>query len=278
MKIIHKISWDIATGTELERDDFFYEGSLELCGPSDAQKTAQEQAQSEANTMQADFSSQFKEQQGLLNSFLIPQLEGMISDPQGFGATAIADMNANLVNTTGAQALNATKAANASFDTQNMAGLPSGVQQVIKSQIASGAGNEVAQGTNQIQLANAQEKLQQQQFGLQQLPGAEAALGAAPQTGQLSISANQNSANQAYQMAQQGTWWQGLLGGALQAGLGFATGGLSTLASGAGGVFSGGSVGGQSDPALGTPSYMNNGPVPTLSAPQGPGGFGTVPK
>lgn len=248
MKIIRSISWDIETGAELERDDFFYEGSLELCGPSQAELTAQQQAAQESQDLQADFKSQFKEQQGLLNNFLIPQLEGMVNNPQGFGATALADMNANLVNTVGQQAKNANQTANANFDTNNMAGLPSGVQQVIKAQIASGAGNQVAQGSNQIQLANAQEQTQQQQFGLQGLAGAETALGAAPQTGQLQLSANQNSSQQAYQIAQQGSWWQPIVGGLVSAGLGIATGGLSTIAQGAMGAFSsGGGGGGEAD-------------------------------
>lgn len=233
MKIIRSISWDIGTGAELERDDFFYEGSLELCGPSQAELTAQQQAAQESQDLQADFKSQFKEQQGLLNNFLIPQLEGMITNPQGFGATALADMTSNLVNTTGQQALNANQQANANFDTNNMAGLPSGVQQVIKAQIGSGAGNTIASGENQIGLANAQEKIQQQQFGYQGLAGAEQALGAAPQTGGLQLSANENASKQAYQIAQQGSWWQPIVGGLVSAGLGVATGGASLLAQGA---------------------------------------------
>jgi len=265
MKIITSITWNMETLEVVAREDFDYEGPLELCGPSQAQYTAQEQAQSEATSLQNDFNTQFGEQQGLLNSFLIPQLEGMINNPQGFGAPALAAMQSSLVNNVGAQAANATQSANASFDTNNMAGLPSGVEQAIKAQIASGAGNTVAQGANQIQLQNAQEKLAQQQFGYQGLAGAESALGAAPQTGGLAISANQNSANQANTIAQAGNWWQGMLGSAIGAGLGIATGGLSTMASGAGSFLGGG---GGAGGAMGL-GDAGGGSVPGLGATTG---------
>ena len=261
MRINWSITWDIETWAEQARDDFWYEGPLELCGPSQSESTAQAQSAAEASSMMADFTQQFGEQQSLLNNTLIPQLEGMISNPQGFGATAIADMNANLVNTVGQQALNAKQSSAQNFDTNNLAGLPSGVQQVVQSGIASGAGNAIASGSNQIQLANSQEKLQQQQQGLSGLMSAESALGAAPQTGALAENAKNSAFSQAYSMQQQGNWWQPILGGVLNSGLSLATGGLGNLFSSgapataganAGNIGAGGYTGGQTGGGIGS--------------------------
>lgn len=212
-----------------------------MCGgPSQAEYTAQEQAAQESTMLQNTFQTQFGEQQGLLNNFLIPQLQGMITNPAGFGPAGLADLTSQLVNTTGAQAANAKQGAQAQFDTNNLAGLPSGVKEAVMSQIASGAGNQVASGQTQIGIANAQLKSQQQQFGLQGLAGAEQALGQVPQSGQLMLGANQNSAQQAQAISQQGNMWQNILGGVVNgvvgAGMGLATGGLSTLFSGGGGI------------------------------------------
>ncbi len=218
-------------------------------GPSQAEKDAQAQSAAESAAMFKDFQTQFGEQQGFVNNFLKPQLESMYLSPQGFGATALADLDANLVNTTGVQAANARQASQAQFNTANMAGLPSGVEQAIQSQIGSAAGNTVAQGSNQIQLANQQYKNQQQMTALQDLQNIPQLMGMSPQVGGLLTSANQNSFKQADTINQEsiaGDFWgnlgQGLLGGLINGAAGVLTGGLTSLGQMGGGGGQAGSV------------------------------------
>jgi glutamate dehydrogenase/leucine dehydrogenase len=172
--------------------------------------------------------------QNVLHGFLLPQLEGMVTNPQGFGATAVSDMNAALMNNVATQWGSARQQANQALATQNAAGLPSGVGAVINSQLGSSAAGEVAGGMTNIQLANEQAKLQQQQNALSMVPGTVQLLGALPQSASAMLQANQNRFGQQYQMAQQGSQWMNILGGVLgagtQAGLAALTGGASTAA------------------------------------------------
>jgi hypothetical protein len=248
-------SFDIETLEPLEFTIFDYPDSgpvVRLCGSgaSQSETTAQQQTAAEAQTLQNDFNVQWGEQQQFMNNLLLPNLRGMYTDPIGFGASAIADLDANLVNTTGIQAANAKQASQAQFGTANMAGLPSGVEQAIQSQIGSAAGNTIAQGSNQIQLANQQYKNQQQMYALsalQQIPGM---LGGAPQVGGLLTGANQASFGMASTIQQQnqaGDFWgnlgQGLLGGLINGAAGVLTGGLTSLGQLGGGGGGGGAAG-----------------------------------
>jgi hypothetical protein len=205
-------------------------------GPSQSEITQQQQAAAESAALFNNFQSQFANQQNFLTNFLEPQLKSMYENPTGFGPVALADLDANLVNTTGTQAAGARQASQAAFDTQNMAGLPSGVEQAIQSQIRSSAGNTIAQGSNQIQLANQQYKNQQQMTALSGLEAVPVMLGMSPQVGGLLTGANQNAFNSANTINQQsiaGNFWgnlgQGLLGGLINGAAGVLTGGLTGL-------------------------------------------------
>jgi hypothetical protein len=272
-------SLDIETLKPLESVYFDYpEGAtlVRLCGgPSQAEINAQQQAAAESGQLLADFQTQFAEQQGYLNQFLVPQLQSMFLNPQGFGPTAIADLDAQLVNTTGAQALNAKQSSQEAFATQNMKGLPSGVEQAIQAQIGSAAGNTVAQGNLNIGLANQQYKNQQQMTALAGLENVPQMFGMSPQTGGLLTGANQNSFNQARQIAQQGNFWgnlgQGLLGGLIGQVPGLIAGGFGNLDSSGGssfgeqiGNFFTGLGGGTSGPS--TAPFVNGGGV-SMSGP-----------
>lgn len=246
-------SFDIETLQPLESVYFDYPDSaplVRLCGgPSAAEQNAQQQAASESLMLQNDFVSQFSEQQSFLNNFLTPQLKSMYENPTGFGPVAIADLEAQLVNTTGAQALNAKQSSQEAFATQNMKGLPSGVEQAIQAQIDSAAGNTVAQGNLNIGLANQQYKNQQQMTALAGLENIPQMLGMSPQVGNLLTNSNKNSFDQAHTINQEGSFGSnllsGVLGGLINAGVGFATGGMSTLMQGAGAASSiAGSAGG----------------------------------
>jgi hypothetical protein len=213
---------------------------------SDAEKQAQQQSAQEATYLQSMMKTQFAEQQGLLNNVLLPQLQQMATNPQGFGAKALSAMQSQLINTVGTQLSSQEKSVQSQFATQNMAGLSSGVQAAIQANLAQGAAGQEAGGLQNLSIANAQLQNQQQQFGLTGLGQATSLLGAAPQSAGLGISANNAAFGQASQMAQQGSIWQNLLGGVLGAGLNFATGGLSKLG---GNIFGGG--GGQAQPTSG---------------------------
>jgi hypothetical protein len=238
-RVYTKYSFDIESLQPLESVYFDYPDSgpwVHLCGsgPSQAEQQAQQQASMESGQLLADFQTQFAEQQGYLNQFLVPQLQSMFLNPQGFGPTAMADLEASLVNTTGAQAANAKQNSQAAFATNNMAGLPSGVEQAIQSQISSAAGNTVATGTNQINLANQQYKNQQQMTALAGLQNVPQMFGMTPGTGGLLTGANQNAFNQANTINQQsiaGDFWgnlgQGLLGGLIGGGASLLEGGLT---------------------------------------------------
>lgn len=211
-----------------------YQGYLKV---SDAEKQAQAQSQQESQYLQSMMQTQFKEQQGLLNNVLIPQLTQMAQNPQGFGAQALAAMQSQMINTVGSQLSSQEKSLNNQFATQNMAGLGSGVNVALQAGLAQNAAGTEAGGLNQIAIQNAQLKNQQQQFGLQGLAGATSLLGAAPQSAGLGLQANQNNFGQSYQIAQQGNLWQNLLGGVLGAGLNFASGGMSNLDTTGGSTF-----------------------------------------
>jgi len=255
-----------------------------MCGSSapSSETTLQQQAAAESASLYNNFQSQFANQQNFISNFLQPQLQSMFENPQGFGATALADLDANLVNTTGAQAAGARQASQAAFDTQNMAGLPSGVEQAIQSQIRSSAGNTVAQGSNQIQLANQQYKNQQQMTALSGLESIPGMLGMSPQVGGLLTGANQNAfgqANTIYQQNQAGNFWgnlgQGLLGGLINGAAGVLTGGLTGLggAGGAGGMMSAAML----DQSAGGGYGAGNVAVNDAGAPSGGYGVGSVP-
>ena len=159
-----------------------------------------------------------------------------------------------------------------------MAGLPSGVEAAIQSQIGSSAGNTVAQGLNQINLANQQYKNQQQMTalsGLQQIPGM---LGMSPQVGGLLGGINGLSFNEGqtiYNQNQAGNFWgnlgQGLLGGLINGGASLLTGGLTGLG-GAGGMSAA-----MLDQSAGGGYGAGNVAVNDAGAPSGGYGIGSVP-
>ena len=258
-----------------------------MCGSSAPQSetTAQQQAAAESQGVWNDFQTQFATQQSFLNNFLQPQLETMYTNPSGFGATALADLDANLVNTTGAQAAGARQASQAAFDTQNMAGLPSGVEQAIQSQIRSSAGNTVAQGSNQIQLANQQYKNQQQMQAFQGLENLPQQFGMSPQTGGLLGGLNQlsfNEGNTIFNQNQAGNFWgnlgQGLLGGLINGGASLLTGGLTGLGQiGNMGAPGGNAAAAAMDAAAGGGYGAGNVAVNDAGAPSGGYGIGSVP-
>src|SRR6266705_2694515 len=113
-----------------------YDGFLKV---SDAEKAAQAQSAQESKYLQNMMQVQFKEQQDLLNNVLLPQLKQMATNPQGFGAKALADMQSKLINTVGSQFASQEKGLQERFATQNLPGVGSGVQEALRANLAQGA-------------------------------------------------------------------------------------------------------------------------------------------
>jgi hypothetical protein len=203
---------------------------------SQAEKDAQAQSAQESKYLQNMMQVQFKEQQDLLNNVLLPQLKQMATNPQGFGAKALADMQSKLISTVGSQFASQEKGLQERFATKNLPGVGSGVQEALRANLAQGAAGEEAGGLLNIDLANEQLKEQQRMAGISGLAGASTLLGQAPGSAGLSLQANQQRFDQSYKMAQQGSLWQNLLGGVIGAGLNFASGGLTGLLGGGGGM------------------------------------------
>lgn len=186
--------------------------------------------------------TQFQEQQGVFN-WLVNPLKQMIINPQGFGSKALADMRSYSIGTIGQQLENQQRSLQQNFASQNMAGLGSGVQVGAMAQLGSQAASQEATALQQIQIANAQAQLQQQQFGVQSLMGVGQGLGMAPQSmgGLQSALGQQFSAS--YNMAQQGGFWSNLARGVTTA-AGMALGAVADPFNPAAGMLAGAQVGG----------------------------------
>lgn len=240
-------------------------------GPSKAEQQAQAAQAAFSQQMQSLFNVQFQQDQELVGYLkaqmqpIVDHLNQIVENPTGFSPQQMSNMQSALINTAGEQYTNAIRQAQQRFATTNLRGMPSGVQEQILGQIGAQEAGVVAQGTTNIQMANAQLAQQKQAQAETLRLSALGEMGQmvgnlqniAPQTGSLFNQSNQQSFNQAYQMSQQGFGWGNLLSGVVGAGLGFATGGLSNLTSGQ--SFFGGSRGGGGTSG-GTPSWNFTGP------------------
>lgn len=216
-----------------------YDGEMKVSGKENSTySTMSQESQFLMNMMQ----TQFGEMQGVFN-YLVNPLKQMITNPQGFGAKALADMNAMAIGTVGTQLANQEKSLQQNFASQNMAGLGSGVQLGLQSYLGSQAAGEEAQALQQIQIANAQAQMQQQQFGVQALMGVGQELGAAPQSAQLLQGALGQQFSASYNMAQQGGFWSNLARGVTTA-AGMAVGAVADPLNPVQGAMAGGQVGG----------------------------------
>lgn len=195
-----------------------YQGYMKVSGgekKAAGQQTAITTALQNQATMLTDMAkTQFAEQQSLLNNTLIPQLTAMATNPEGFGAEAMAAMRSQAIGTIGTQTSMQLQRLQNQFATQNLAGLQSGVQQALKGQIGLAATGQEATALQNLDIANAQAKMQQQQFALSGLGNADQLLGQAPQAAGLATSALTGASSSAaqsfqqqYTMAQQGGFW-----------------------------------------------------------------------
>jgi hypothetical protein len=201
-------------------------------GPSQAEKTLQQEQAAETQQYMQQQSQLYGEQQNLIAT-LTPLLEQQINNPVGFSPAELADLNASNVNTTGAQYQNVQKQLNLRNASQNMAGLTSGVAAAETAGLQGMAAGTVAQNAQNTQLASAELAQQKATTAQGELLGLESGLGGqAVSMGQVENQSESSAFNQAFQEQQQSSQlMNGILGGLVNAGIGVATGGLGTAVS-----------------------------------------------
>ena len=213
-----------------------------MCSSGDATAKATEQADAAfTNTLQGSFSSAFANNQAILSS-LNTTLSNIVKNPTGFTPAALTAMRTGATDTTATQFQNAERSANAVAAAHGGGALPSGVAAQVSGQIAQGAAAQQSQEQNQITLANAQQ--QQSNYwnaisGLGNVASMENPTGYS-NSAATNSNASTNAGNLLLQSQQAG--WQdigGIISGVAGLGTAIATGGLSTLASKAGGAVGG---------------------------------------
>jgi len=204
-----------------------------LGGPSQAEQTLQQEQAAETQQYMTQQSTLFAENQDLIST-LKPLLESEINNPVGFTPQELADLNASNVNTTGAQYANVQKQLNLSNASNNMAGLTSGVAAGESAALKGAAAGTVATNATNVELANANLAQQKSQTAQSELLSLESGTGGqAVSMGQVENQSEQNAFNQAYQEQQQSSQlMNGILGGLVQAGTSYLSGGLSNIAGG----------------------------------------------
>ena len=228
---------------------------------SDAQKAARQSQIDTNNMLLSTYKQSYAQEQAILG-VLTPQLEEMAKNPQGFGATEYAALQAKIINDVGGQYSNVAKEAAREFATTNEAGLPSGVEAQVQANLAGAAAGGVATGTTNLAIANEQLKQQQQQYALSSLGGETSLL--ASQTGTAggqALSGVGAQFNQATQVYNQGSLWKNILSGVVGAGLDIATGGMSGLVTAGVGALGKAFGGGNQVPFGATPGYIPPGAI-----------------
>lgn len=196
-----------------------------------------------SNYLQNAFKTQYGAQSGIYN-FLTTTFTNMINNPNGFSQAALASLRGSTVQNIATQYNSARQtvqnnmAANGSFGSD----VKSGVNAQIMGQIAGGQAAATASGLDQIEQANEEQKIKNQQIGeegLMDVAAGENPLGfssaansAAGTVGQLGVDEAQINAeqNQNSLMSQLGgSFFKGLGGGLGSALGGSANAGLESV-------------------------------------------------
>jgi hypothetical protein len=201
-------------------------------GPSQAEQQLQEEQAAETQQYMAQQATTFAESQSLYAT-LSPLLQKEINNPTGFSAQELADLNASNVNTTGAQYANVQKQLTLANESNNMAGLTSGVAAGETAALGSAAADTVATNATNVQLANAELAQQKQQTAQSELLALQSGQGGeAISLGSVENTSENNAFQQASTMQQQSNQLgMSILGGVMGAGSSFLSGGASTLLS-----------------------------------------------
>lgn len=184
-----------------------YEVEMKASGK---EKDAQNLQASESQMLMGWAGKQFGEQQGWLNNIIMPQLQKMFTNPEGFGLKALSDMRSQAISTIGGQLEAQQKQLAANFATENMAGLGSGVQMALGAGLTQQAVGQEATALQNIDIANAQAKMQEQQWAGGALMQGVQQLGQIPGSVEQLTKSTGQQFNEAYTMAQQGGFWSNL--------------------------------------------------------------------
>lgn len=149
------------------------------CGASGAEKGLEGQEADLASILQGNYATRFASQQamlGAINSSLSPTLEAG-PNQTGFSAPELAAFNTQAINTTGANYANAAKALNGQLAGRGGdSGLESGVDQQIKSTLASQSAGQLSNeelGITQANYATGRQNYENAVSGMMALAGEE---------------------------------------------------------------------------------------------------------
>ena len=196
-----------------------------------------------ALTMNRDFSQRFGEQSDVFKNLTnqLTPIANLGPNQQGFSPQELSAMNAQAINTAGAASRNAQQSVAGTLAGQevgpyggNSSGLVSGIQQQIQGTVASQSANQLASAQNEITQRNyeaGRENFWRSTAGEQSLANAE---NPEPYGTMAQSSLGQARASAAdidRQKQARSDAWGGLAKGLIGAGLNFATGGASVLAS-----------------------------------------------
>lgn len=129
-----------------------------MCGPTTAEKQLQDSSQKFSNTLQANYGTQFAEQQKTLADLnnTISQIKSGTTG-QGFGAAELAAKNTQILNAGAAANANARRAAQnfgAGQGGGGTSGLTSGIMKQVQGEIASTSANQIAGAQENLTEAN----------------------------------------------------------------------------------------------------------------------------
>jgi hypothetical protein len=148
-------------------------------------------------------------------------------------------MKGRLQDTIGSQVASSVQGLQNRFDTQNVAGLGSGVQQALMMNAAMQGAGALAQGNANIDIQNALTANQQQQFALGMAPSMVGAEEALPAAAQLNAQLATAGFSEAYNMSNQTGMGQQAIGGLIGAGEMALTGAVGGMLPGGAGMMSG---------------------------------------
>lgn len=236
--------------------EFPNNGIIALCKGASAEQNSLAASQTAFyNTLQADQSQQFANQNNVLSSLQNTLNPIVAAGPNqyGFNAAETNNLNSNVINNTATQYNNAARNLGAQ---QGAAGggnslLPSGVASQQQARLAASAADQTAQGLTGVQEAGYQQGRAQYNNATSQLGGVAGQYGSGAES--YAGSANTAGANAGttdetiYKENAAASPWNlvgGILGGVANAGLDWATGGISGALGGLGKAGGGGGGGG----------------------------------
>lgn len=204
------------------------------CGPSSNERTAQNQQENLATTMSNNYSTLFGEQQNTINQLntLALPFASMAQAGEGFSPTALAAMNTNIIDTTGANYANATRAANTALAGRGgggTAGIISGPEAQIGASIASQAAGQQSAEQQNLAIQNAQQVYKNAQTAAS-IEGGVAGLESPNAAGSGAAGGYQSAFNEANTIDQQSNQAMAdIVGGAVGLGTSFLGGGIGNL-------------------------------------------------